>query len=151
MTPHGRGLKVLVADADRTVLELIQIRLDVAGYHACIERSGPAVLEVLKNIRPGVMILDADLPEMNGFEVLETLAKRNEKLPFPTLFVGRKLGLDDVKRAIGLGARDCMAKPFSGAQVLERVSRMLKPATVAPPAIRRPFFVDAPGLPGASA
>jgi DNA-binding response OmpR family regulator len=151
MTPNGRGLKVLVADADRTVLELVQIRLDVAGYHACVERTGPAVLETLKNIRPGLMILDMDLPEMSGFEVLEALTRRGEKLPCPTLVVGRKLAIEDVKRAISLGARDCMAKPFSGAQVLDRVSRMLKPASAAPPAIRRPYYVDTPGEPRAQA
>jgi len=151
MTPHGRGLKVLVADGDRTVLELVQIRLDVAGYHALVARSGPAVLETLKTVRPAAMILDMDLPEAGAFEVLETLTRRGDKLPCPTLVVGRKLGIEDVKRAIGLGARDCMAKPFSGAQVLERVARMLKPTCAAPPAVRRPLFVDDPRLPRATA
>ena len=40
MTQEGRGQKIVVADSDRTVLELIQIRLDIAGYHACVARTG---------------------------------------------------------------------------------------------------------------
>jgi two-component system catabolic regulation response regulator CreB len=121
----GGGSKVLVADSDRTVLELLQIRLDVAGYHACVARTGPAVLETLKYVRPAAMVIDVALAEMNGFEVLETLGRRAERLP-PTLVVGRKLAAEDITRALSLGARDCMTKPFSGADVVDRISRLLR-------------------------
>lgn len=134
MVMVGSGLKVLVADADRTVLELLQIRLDVAGYHACVARSGPAVLETLKYTRIAALILDTGLPEMGGFEVLQTLARRGERLP-PTLVIGRSLSADDITTALSLGARYCMTKPFSGADVLERLGRMLRdPKGGAPPA-----------------
>ena len=124
---NGRGLKVVAADGDRTVLELLQIRLDIAGYTACIARSGPAVLEMLQNVRPGAMILDVGLPEIDGFEVLRRLNRRGEGLPWPTLVIGKRLSIEDIQLAMKLGARDCMVKPFSGADILERVARMLRP------------------------
>ena len=65
-----RGLKVVVGDSDRTVLELLQIRLDLAGFHTCVARSGPPVLDTLKVIRPAAMVLDLGLPEIDGYEVL---------------------------------------------------------------------------------
>ena len=56
---------------------------------------------------------------------------------FPVLLVGRNLAADDVRAAIQLGVRDVLAKPFSGAAVLERVTRLLK-KTAAPAAPTRP-------------
>jgi two-component system catabolic regulation response regulator CreB len=135
------GLKVVVADSDRTVLELLQIRLDVAGYHACVARTGPAVLETLKYIRPAAMVIDTDLQELDGFNVLRALGEKSERLPCPTLVVGRRLGPEHIRLAIDLGARDCMTKPFSGADVLERVGRMLRGSGPAVP--RRIHYVNA--------
>ena len=130
MGSHGvrdaGGLKIVVADSERAVLELVQIRLDVAGYYACVARTGPAVLEVLQQVRPAAMIIDLGLAELNGFDVLHALNPRGEGLPYPVLVVGRKLAASDVQRAANLGARACMTKPFSGADVLDRVARMLR-------------------------
>jgi two-component system catabolic regulation response regulator CreB len=136
MIDHS-GLKVVVGDSDRTVLELLQIRLDLAGFHTCVARSGPAVLDTLKRIRPAAMVLDLGLAEMNGFEVLQNLTRRGEKPSCPILVIGRKLAIEDIQRAIGLGARDCMVKPFSGADILERMDRLLRaPARPAPAFLR---------------
>jgi len=52
--------------------------------------------------------------------------------PFPILIMGRALGVEDIRRAVALGARDCLAKPFSGADVLTRVSRLLQKRTDSP-------------------
>jgi DNA-binding response OmpR family regulator len=137
MNHDARGRKILVADGDRTVLELLQIRLDVAGFHACIARTGPEVLEALKNIHPVAMILDLALPEIDGFSVLQAVSARKDGVHFPTLVMGRKLTPEDIKRAADLGARACLIKPFSGADALGRVARMLKPPPPpAPPAVR---------------
>jgi DNA-binding response OmpR family regulator len=141
MVMVNTGSKVVVADSDRTVLELLQIRLDVAGYHACVARNGPAVLETLKYLRPSALVIDVALAEMNGFEVLEALSRRPERLP-PTLVVGRKLAAEDITKALSLGARDCMTKPFSGADVLDRIGRLVRDPGLGVPA-RRVQWIDA--------
>jgi DNA-binding response OmpR family regulator len=144
MNFNTRGLEVMVAENDRAVLEMLQIRLSVAGFHTSMARTGPLTLETLRNSRPAALVIDLNLPELNGFEVLEALNPRREKLPFPTLVMARKLATDDIQRAIRLGARDCIAKPFSGADALDRVTRMLrKPAapTASPSAPPRPAYV----------
>jgi len=133
MNFHTRGEKIMVVEHDRTVLEILQIRLDVAGYHACMARTGALALETLKNFRPAALVLELKLPEMDGFDVLQALSPRGEKLPFPTLVMAKNLAAEDIQRAVRLGARDCMTKPFSGAEILERIERMLR-RPVAPPA-----------------
>lgn len=131
MVMEAGGHKVVVADSDRTVLELLQIRLDVAGYHACVARTGVDLLDMLKYMRPAALVLDKGLAEMDGFEVLQAIGKRAEKPP-PTLIIGKQLGIEDIKLARSLGATDFMIKPFSGADVIERVSRMLRATTTQP-------------------
>ena len=130
---EARGRKLLVADADRTVLEMLQIRLDVAGYHVCIARTGMEVLELLRNLRPAAMVLDRALPDIDALEILGLLRSSKDMPTPPTLLMGRNLAPDDVKRAASLGARDCLVKPFSGAQALERLARMIRLASPTPP------------------
>lgn len=136
MNFNTRGIEVMVAENDRAVLEMLQIRLDVAGFRTSMARTGRLALETLRNSRPSALVIELNLPEMNAFEIFEALNPRGEKLPFPTLVMSRNLAVEDIQRAIRLGARDCMAKPFSGADALDRVTRMLrKPAPTQAPLV----------------
>lgn len=142
MIHEAHARKIIVGDSDRTVLELLQIRLDLAGYHALVARTGSEVLEILRYHRPAAMILDTGLAQLNAFEVLEYLWRRGERPNCPVLVMGRKLSVEDIQTAIGLGATTCLAKPFSGADMLDRVARMLRPPR--PPvtgAPRAPVYV----------
>ncbi|CAN5283000.1 hypothetical protein BH10PSE3_BH10PSE3_17170 [soil metagenome] len=65
----ARASKVLVVDPDRAVLEMLQIRLDVAGYHPLAARSGVGALEILRNMRPAALVLDTAVAEMGAFDV----------------------------------------------------------------------------------
>ena len=122
----GRCSRILVVDHDRTTLEMVQIRLDVAGYHPIGARTASAALEVLGNTRPDGLILDRHLPGIDGLAFLAAMAHLQERRPLPVLLVGRGLAAEDVRQAVELGVRDVLAKPFSGAAVLERVGRMLR-------------------------
>lgn len=127
-----KGQRILVADGDRAVLEMLQIRLDVAGYVVQIARTGPAAVESIRTFRPAGVVMDMNLPELNALEVLRALNPGGGKLSMPVLLIGRKLAIEDIKTAVGLGARDALAKPFSGADFLDRVARLLrKPAMAA--------------------
>ncbi len=126
MILDARDVKIMVVEPDRTVLELIQIRLGVAGYDIRTARSGALALEVLRSFRPAAMVMELHMPEISGFDMLRTMNPRGERLPFPVLVMARNLAADEIRRAIGLGARDCMTKPFSGTDVVERVARMLR-------------------------
>jgi DNA-binding response OmpR family regulator len=133
MQVNGRGAKIMVAEHDRAILELLQIRLDVAGYHPIGVRDGAAAIELLQNVRPDALVVDMNLPERDGFEVLKALNGHRQRVPTPALIMGRNLSAESVKRAVSLGARDCLAKPFSGADALDRVMRLLqRPAACKP-------------------
>lgn len=129
MKVNGAGAKIMIAEHDRAILELLQIRLDVAGFHPIAVRDGAAAIEILRNVRPDALVLDLNLPNADGFEVLKALNGNRERVPTPVLIMGRQLSAESVKRAVSLGARDCLAKPFSGADAIDRVIRLLKRPT----------------------
>jgi DNA-binding response OmpR family regulator len=125
---EGRGQRVIVVDSDRTVLELLQIRLEVLGYHAYVARTAQKGLELLRSVRPAAMILDLRLPETDAFDLLTTIRTRHADQHFPILATGRNLTAEDVQRALEHGAQNCLLKPFGGADVLERVGRLIQAA-----------------------
>jgi two-component system catabolic regulation response regulator CreB len=123
---EGRGQRIIVVDSDRTVLELLQIRLEVAGYHAYVARTGQRTFELLQSVRPAAMILDLRLQETDAFEVLGTIRSRHPDQHFPILATGRGLTAEDVQRALGHGAQSCLLKPFGGTDVVERIGRLIQ-------------------------
>lgn len=132
MNYDTRSHKVLIAENERAVAEMLQIRLDVAGYHTMSSRSGLQTMEMLSVMRPDVLILDLNLPDLDGWGILQALSNRYGKPPFPVLVMGRRLSAEDVRRAVSIGARDALAKPFSGAEIVDRVVRLLRrPSPVA--------------------
>jgi len=121
----GRGSKIMVVDHDRTTLEMVQIRLDVAGFHPLAARTSLAAVEVLKSSRPDAVILERNMPVLDGIALLREMANLPGRIP-PVLLVGRNIAAEDVRIGVQLGVRDVLAKPYSGAVVLERLIRMLK-------------------------
>jgi DNA-binding response OmpR family regulator len=128
----GRGTKVMVVDHDRTTLEMVQIRLDVAGYHPLGARSSLSALEMLKATRPDAVILERNMPMLDALGLLREIASLPGRQTPPVLLVGRDIAAEDVRVGVALGVRDVLAKPFSGASVLERLARMLKKGAQAP-------------------
>lgn len=126
MTLKIQGRKIVICDADRTVLELLQIRLELLGGQTFVARTGPAALETIETVGPDALLLDLNLPEMDGFEVLRALDPRGEGIAFPVLVMGNRPGAAEIERALSLGACDALIKPFSGAEMLERVARQFR-------------------------
>jgi two-component system OmpR family response regulator len=125
-TAEGVRQRVLVVDDDRAILELVCTRLTLAGYDAFSARNGAEALERLNSLKPQAMVLDLNMPQLDGFGVLKALG-RERALKTPTLVLTARHGAADVQTAIGLGARDYLAKPFKDQQLLMRVARLLRP------------------------
>jgi two-component system catabolic regulation response regulator CreB len=129
---NGNGARIAVADTDRTVLELLQIRLELAGYRAFVSRDCNELVEVVRTVRPAALLVDVNLAGggLNG--VLEQLRRR---APFPirVAAMGRNLTPEALQEITQSGVRACIIKPFSGTDLLERVSWLMK----APPASQK--------------
>lgn len=133
---------VLVADDDAGIRDLIRTRLHIAGYdvHTC--RNGLEALERVRSFPPTAMVLDINMPALDGFGVLRELQQSPRTARLPVLMLTARHAEQDVRTALALGARDYLTKPFSEAQLLARVSRMMR----APfgPTGRSPYVTSRP-------
>jgi two-component system OmpR family response regulator len=137
--------RILVVEDDPIILDLITTRLDIAGYDTYFARDGFEGLRRLHELRPAAMVLDLNMPRLDGFGLLRKM--RLEGLNTPTMVLTARNQPDDVRQAITLGARDFLAKPFKDDQLLQRVGRLLrraparpaKPPTETPPPVPLPI------------
>ena len=125
--------RILVAEDDAGVRDLIRTRLGMAGYDVHTARTGAEAVKRVWELSPDAMILDINMPELDGFGVLGALKDRKHLKALPVLVLTARHAVEDVRRAIGLGAKDYLTKPFNESQLLARVGRLLRPAFEAPP------------------
>jgi CheY-like chemotaxis protein len=125
-TSDTKGPKVLVVEDDPALRELMVTRLTLAGYEAYEARDGQEAMERLFDIRPAAMVLDINMPRMDGFTVLETLKGRGGIKNLRIMVLTARNQADDVRRAIALGAHDYLAKPFKDLQFLMRMARLVR-------------------------
>lgn len=125
-------MKILVVDDDLELLRLIAFALRQAGYMVLEAQDGPQAVAVFERERPDLVVLDVNLPRLNGFEVLKKIRAVSEGLPVMMLTV--RTGEEDQVRGLDLGADDYLGKPFSPRTLLARVRALLRRAGVDRPA-----------------
>jgi DNA-binding response OmpR family regulator len=135
MADPQRVPRIMIAEDDEGILDLIVTRLRIAGYHTSYERDGFNALEVIRRSPPTACILDVNMPRMDGFEVLRRMRADPLLAHVPVLILTARRAPDDIKLAIRLGATDYLTKPFSDDQLLARVSRLLRRRTAEPQAV----------------
>jgi DNA-binding response OmpR family regulator len=119
-------MKILVVDDDLDLSGLIAYALRQAGYLAIEAPDGPSGLAAFDRERPDLVILDVNLPRMDGFEVLTRIRAAGHRSPVMMLTV--RSSEEDQVRALDLGADDYLTKPFSPRTVLARVRALSRRA-----------------------
>lgn len=75
MPPNARTKRIFIAEDDRNLLELLTTRLGLAGYETSFGRDGWEALEGIHSTRPAAIVLDVNMPRLDGFGVLRHLRK----------------------------------------------------------------------------
>ncbi len=143
-SPDPRRHRILVVEDEPMVLELITTRLQLAGYQTFYARDGHEGLARLNEVRPNAMILDINMPRLDGFDVLRKMKENGQTLRVPVMVLTARNQADDVQTAIKLGARDFLSKPFNDDQLLARVARLVRraPARPKPPSTPGPPVLE---------
>ncbi|MGC8863879.1 MAG: response regulator transcription factor, partial [Armatimonadota bacterium] len=116
--PGTRGPKVLVIDDEENVCELVTLYFERAGYQVICTGDGNQGVEMVKNEKPDIVILDLMLPGVDGLDVCKEIRKVSN---VPLIMLSARV--DEVDRVLGLeiGADDYVTKPFSPRELLARV------------------------------
>lgn len=118
--------RILVVDDETSVLTLLTHTLEREGYEIISNRDGGDVLESIRNQHPELVILDINLPTMNGFEVCR---QAREVSQVPIIMMSGRNSNEDKVHAFGVGADDYITKPFSIQELMARVRAVLRRST----------------------
>jgi DNA-binding response OmpR family regulator len=116
---------VLVADDDEDVRELVVFRLARAGYEVITAGDGEEALAVALDRRPRVCVIDVMMPKLNGYEVTERLRASDDLAEVAILLLTASVDEAAVEKGFAAGADDYIKKPFSPAELVDRVAAAL--------------------------
>ena len=122
---HEPG-QMLVVDDNRVNRLLLTRALEQNGHHVSNAENGKVAMDMLRSRPFDVLLLDIDMPEMNGFEVLEALLKDNELRDLPVIMTSASDELDRVVKCIEMGAEDYLVKPLNPILLRARVNASLE-------------------------
>ncbi len=120
MSAAARSI-VLVVDDSPGTLGLLNDALDEAGYTVLVAQSGRAALEVAARATPDIILMDALMPAMDGFETCRRLKQRPGLAAVPIIFMTALTETEHVLKALEAGGVDYVTKPVAPAEVVARV------------------------------
>jgi len=118
--------KILIAEDEPATRFIFATILKDRGYDVVTCENGRECIGIMKNEKPDTIILDIQMPDMDGFEVLKVLKSNPETNDIPVIIVSGNAEPQNIKRAFDLGATEFIAKPANIEELLIRVSNVLK-------------------------
>lgn len=117
--------KILIVEDDKFLRELIVGKLEGEGYEVLVAIDGLEGVKAIQEQKPGLVLLDLMLPNMDGFEVLQKM-KEDPTLTMPVIILSNLGQREDVEKGLSLGAVDFMIKAhFTPNEVIEKVKGYL--------------------------
>ena len=114
---------ILVVDDDRKTVDLIRLYLEKDGYRVIVAFDGHSAIDLARNRRPGLIILDLMLPKVDGLDVCRLLRSESN---IPIIMLTAKTTEHDKLIGLDLGADDYVTKPFSPNELVARVRAVLR-------------------------
>jgi CheY-like chemotaxis protein len=119
--------RVLLVDDDTTVAEITAYRLELLGYSVQAANTGEAALQAIENERPDAVVVDLQLPGMDGIEVTTRLSNDERTSGIPVIAFSSDADLATVQKAFGAGARDYVVKPYDPVVLERKLEKLLAP------------------------
>lgn len=118
-------IKILVVDDNPDNLSLIAQILESEGYQVRKARSGKMALQGIERYYPDLILLDINMPEMNGYEVCQALKKSEKTAYIPIIFISALNQIQDKVNAFEMGGSDYISKPFHDREIQIRIKNQL--------------------------
>jgi DNA-binding response OmpR family regulator len=122
----GQKKKILIVDDERDIVKALMIRLQGAGYEVVTAFDGAQAIFVAHKEKPDLILLDIRMPAGNGFSVAEKLKHSVNTFSIPVIFLTGSPETNAEERAMTLGARFYIKKPYDPEELLDAVRRALE-------------------------
>lgn len=124
MTPTAaRPLSIaLIVDDDPGSVQMVSTALEESGTTVLVARDGPTAMELVRRVRPDVILMDAIMPGMDGFETCRALKSPPLMIDAPIIFMTGLSGTEDIRRGLAAGGVDFVSKPVVVDELIARVT-----------------------------
>ncbi len=119
------GTKVLIADDEPNIVVSLSFMMKREGYDVLVARDGTQALDMIRAEKPRLVLLDAMMPGMTGFDVCEAVRADESVRATRILMLTAKGRESDAARGLGAGADAYVTKPFSTRDLVAKVREML--------------------------
>ncbi|NOY54224.1 MAG: response regulator [Deltaproteobacteria bacterium] len=121
-----RKYRILIVDDERNILHAIQHILVREGFDCTATPSGRKALEIVEKNPPDLMILDVNMPEINGIEICEQVKKNLFLSHIPILMLTGRTRIEDRVTGLDSGADDYLCKPFDNRELVARIRALIR-------------------------
>lgn len=118
--------KILLIEDEEIIISLLEKKLLQEGYEVSVARDGEEGLELMKESKPDIVLLDIIMPKLSGFEVMEKMNEDPRLKKIPVVIISNSGQPVEISRARELGAKDWLIKTeFNPQEVLEKVKKQI--------------------------
>lgn len=117
------GELILIVEDEVGIRELIQLYLVKNGYRVSVAGNGEEALKVMETEQPQLILLDIEMPRMDGFELCRQVRAR---LTLPIIYLSSRRGISDKLKCFELGGDDYIVKPFDFSELKARIEANLR-------------------------
>jgi DNA-binding response OmpR family regulator len=117
--------KILIAEDERDIRDLIAFTLRFAGYEVFTAGNGEEAVEMTPKINPDLILMDVRMPRMTGYEACRAIKSNADVRDIPVVFLSAKGQESEIQQGLDAGAEDYLLKPFAPDQLTTRVKSIL--------------------------
>lgn len=121
---------VLLIDDSSVIRAVVRRRLEEQGYTVVEVEDGGGALAAFRECRPDVVLLDIEMPVLDGFEILKLIKAEGDQAETPVVFLTARDKTEDLVEALRMGAHDYLRKPFEPAELTARVRAAVRVKTL---------------------
>lgn len=117
--------RILIAEDERDIRELITFTLEFGGFQVIAATNGQEAVELARQHRPDLIILDVRMPRMTGYEACRILKSQEETRTIPVIFLSAKGQEAEIRQGMEAGADAYILKPFAPDELIQQVQAFL--------------------------
>ncbi|HKY53295.1 MAG TPA: response regulator [Anaerolineales bacterium] len=117
--------KILIAEDERDIRDLVAFTLRFAGYEVFAASNGEEAVEMAPTVNPDLILMDVRMPRMTGYEACKVMKANPDLKDIPVVFLTARGQETEIQQGLDAGAEEYLLKPFAPDQLTTRVKAIL--------------------------
>jgi CheY-like chemotaxis protein len=117
--------KILIAEDERDIRDLVAFTLRFAGYEVFVATNGEEAVQLAPQVNPDLVLMDVRMPRMTGYEACKVMKESPDLRDIPIVFLSAKGQESEIQQGLDAGAEEYLLKPFAPDQLTTRVKAIL--------------------------